>query len=105
MSGPPDVETGTCDTGPAASQRPFLYDDETIAQRLRDADTREQAVFALERTEPIDPALALAAAPALAEVLALDAAQLARRQFEAVSLLLALYPRPTLRTAGCRRVD
>ena len=61
-----------------------------MAELLRDADTRAQALQALERTEEsIEPALALAVAPALAELLGMNAAQLGQGEFDSASLLLA----------------
>jgi hypothetical protein len=57
---------------------------------LRDCDTRPAALDALEgHSVPIDPAVALAAAPVLAELLAKDAADVPREQFDRTGLLLA----------------
>lgn len=64
-------------------------DADTVAERLRDAATREQTLQALEGMEAADLALGLAAAPAIGDLLAMDAAQLGQRQFDRVNLLLA----------------
>ena len=64
---------------------------DTVASLLRDADTRTATLEALEQQEqpPIDRALALAAAPALYEALAMDAAEVGRDDFDRIGLLLA----------------
>ena len=64
---------------------------DTVATLLRDADTRTATLEALEQQEqpPIDRALALAAAPALYEALAMDATEVGRDDFDRIGLLLA----------------
>ena len=64
---------------------------DTVASLLRDGDTRTATLEALEQQEqpPIDRALALAAAPALYEALAMDASEVGRDDFDRIGLLLA----------------
>ena len=64
---------------------------DTVASLLRDADTRTATLEALEQQEaaPIDRAVALAAAPALYEALAMDATEVGRDDFDRIGLLLA----------------
>lgn len=65
-------------------------DAATVAQQLRGADTRATALDALDaHALPIPVDLAVAAAPALGELLALDAAEVDQEQFDRVGLLLA----------------
>ena len=63
----------------------------TVASLLRDGDTRTATLEALEQQEqpPIDRAVALAAAPALFEALAMDASEVGRDDFDRIGLLLA----------------
>ena len=64
---------------------------DTVASLLRDGATRTATLEALEQQEgaPIDRALALAAAPALYEALAMDATEVGRDDFDRIGLLLA----------------
>ena len=64
---------------------------DTVASLLRDGATRTATLEALEQQEgaPIDPAVALAAAPALFEALAMDATEVGRDDFDRIGLLLA----------------
>ena len=64
---------------------------DTVASLLRDGATRTATLEALEQQEgaPIDPAVALAAAPALYEALAMDATEVGRDDFDRIGLLLA----------------
>ena len=64
---------------------------DTVASLLRDGDTRTATLEALEQQEqpPIDRAVALAAAPALYEALAMDASEVGRDDFDRAGLLLA----------------
>jgi hypothetical protein len=69
---------------------PAIPSARAVAGLLRDRDTRAATLKALDtHSVPIDTALSLAAAPALAELLALDAAEVEREQFDCVGLLLA----------------
>ena len=63
---------------------------DTVAFLLRDGDTRAATLEALEQQEaaPIDRAVALAAAPALFEALAMDATEVGRDAFDRIGLLL-----------------
>jgi hypothetical protein len=67
-------------------------DDDTMAaaaERLRDSGTRLAALDVFEcHTAPIPPAAALAAAPALAELLTMDAAEVEHAVFDRTGLLL-----------------
>ena len=61
-----------------------------VAERLRDGSTRLATLSALEgHGVPIQSDAALAAAPALYELLALDAAEVPHELFDRVNLLLA----------------
>ena len=61
-----------------------------VAERLRDGSTRLATLSALEgHGVPIQSDAALAAAPALYELLALDAAEVPRELFDRAGLLLA----------------
>ena len=64
---------------------------DTVASLLRDGATRTATLEALEQQDgaPIDRAVALAAAPALYEALAMDAAEVGRDDFDRIGLLLA----------------
>ena len=64
---------------------------DTVASLLRDGATRTATLEALEQHErtPIGRAVALAAAPALFEALALDATEVGRDAFDRIGLLLA----------------
>ena len=64
---------------------------DTVASLLRDGATRTATLAALEQHEgtPIGRAVALAAAPALFEALALDATEVSRDTFDRIGLLLA----------------
>ena len=64
---------------------------DTVASLLRDGATRTATLEALEQHEgtPIGRAVALAAAPALFEALALDATEVSRDTFDHIGLLLA----------------
>ena len=64
---------------------------DTVASLLRDTATRTATLEALEQHEgtPIGRAVALAAAPALFEALALDATEVGRDDFDRIGLLLA----------------
>ena len=64
---------------------------DTVASLLRDGATRTATLEALEQQEgaPINRAVALAAAPALYEALAMDAAEVGREDFDRIGLLLA----------------
>ena len=64
---------------------------DTVASLLRDGATRTATLEALEQHEgtPIGRAVALAAAPALFEALALDATEVGRDVFDRIGLLLA----------------
>ena len=62
---------------------------DTVAQLLLDADTRPTTLEALEAHDgAIDSAVALAAAPALVELLTASADEVNQAQFECVGLLL-----------------
>ena len=64
---------------------------DTVAQSLRDRATRAAALDALDHGHeagPVARAVSLAAAPALYELLALDAAEVCREEFDRVGLLL-----------------
>ena len=62
---------------------------DTVAQRLHDPDTRVDALESLElQPAPIPTPIAMAAAPALLEVLALDASAVDRATFDRAALLL-----------------
>ena len=64
---------------------------DTVASLLRDGATRTATLEALEQQQgaPIDRAVALAAAPALYEALAMDATEVSRDDFDRRGLLLA----------------
>ena len=64
---------------------------DTVASLLRDGATRTATLEALEQQEgaPIDRAVALAAAPALYEALAMDATEVGRDDFDRIGLLRA----------------
>ena len=63
---------------------------ETVAERLRDRATRSATLAALEsHAAPIPTAVALAAAPALVGLMAMDAAEVARDTYDRAGLLLA----------------
>ena len=66
---------------------------DTVAERLRDRDTRSATLAALENhAAPIPTAVSLAAAPALLTLLglmAMDAAEVERDAFDRAGLLLA----------------
>ena len=64
---------------------------DTVASLLRDGATRTATLEALEQHEgtPVGRAVALAAAPALFEALALDATEVGRDDFDRIGLLLA----------------
>jgi hypothetical protein len=61
---------------------------DTIASLLRDGTTRTATLETLEQ-HPIDRPVALAAAPALFEALAMDATEVGRDDFDRIGLLLA----------------
>ena len=64
---------------------------DTVASLLRDGATRTATLEAFEQHEgaPIDRAVALAAAPALYDVLAMDATEVGREDFDRAGLVLA----------------
>ena len=64
---------------------------DTVASLLRDGATRTATLEALEQHEgtPVGRAVALAAAPALFEALALDATEVDRDAFDRIGLVLA----------------
>ena len=63
---------------------------DAVASLLRDSTTRAATLEALEQHgAPIDRAVALAAAPALFEALAMDATEVGRDDFDRIGLLLA----------------
>ena len=64
---------------------------DTVASLLRDGATRAATLEAFEQHEgtPIDRAVALAAAPALYDVLAMDATEVGREDFDRAGLVLA----------------
>ena len=64
---------------------------DTVASLLRDGATRTATLETLEQQDgaPIDRAVALAAAPALYEALAMDATEVGRDIFDRIGLLLA----------------
>ena len=64
---------------------------DTVASLLRDGATRTATLEALEQHEgtPIGRAVALAAAPALFEALALDSTEVGRDTFDRIGLVLA----------------
>jgi len=62
---------------------------DTVGRLLRDSATRTVTLDAPEVGHPMAAPLALAAAPALAELLSLDAAEVERATFDRVGLLLA----------------
>ena len=65
-------------------------DSTTVAERLRNNATRDAALDALERhAAPIPTAAALAAAPALLNVMSMDAAEVERGAYDRAGLLLA----------------
>ena len=62
---------------------------DTVAERLRDRDTRSATLAALEsHAGPIPTAVSLAAAPALLGLMAMDAAEVKRDAYDRVGLLL-----------------
>ena len=62
---------------------------ETVAERLRDRATRSATLTALEsHAAPIPTAVSLAAAPALVELMAMDAAEVERDAFDRAGLLV-----------------
>ncbi len=62
----------------------------TVAELLRNPDTRNAALSALEaHTTPIELAVSLAAAPALVELMALDASEVEQEQWDRICLLVA----------------
>ena len=62
----------------------------TVAELLRNPDTRNAALSALEaHTTPIDLAVSLAAAPTLLELTALDASEVGQEQWDRICLLVA----------------
>ena len=64
-------------------------DSTTVAERLRNNATRDAALDALERhAAPIPTAAALAAAPALLNVMSMDAAEVERGAYDRAGLLL-----------------
>ena len=69
---------------------PAAVSADTVASLLRGRDTRAATLAALDaHASPIDEAVALAAAPALVELLALDASELGDRSlFDCIGLLL-----------------
>lgn len=104
----PGLPRGHRAGGPIAQQKMF------DVELLRGRDTRPAALDALEgHTVPIDPAVSLAAAPVLAELLAQDAADVPREQFDRIGLLIARLltetsddPSPTFAAAfGCGRLE
>ena len=64
---------------------------DSVASLLRDGATRTATLEAFEQHEgaPIDRAVALAAAPALYDVLAMDATEVGRDDFDRTGLVLA----------------
>ena len=64
---------------------------DTVASLLRDGATRTATLEAFEQHEgaPIDRAVALAAAPALGDVLAMDATEVGHEDFDRAGLVLA----------------
>ena len=63
---------------------------DTVAERLRDRDTRSATLAALEsHAAPIPTAVSLAAAPALLGLMAMDAAEVERDAYDRAGLLLA----------------
>ena len=63
---------------------------ETVAERLRDRVTRSATLTALESyPAPIPTAVSLAAAPALLELMAMDAGEVERDEYERAALQLA----------------
>ncbi len=63
---------------------------DSVSELLRCVDSRPAALEALEALEtPVDPALALASAPALAELLAVEEAAVPAQQFSRIALLLS----------------
>ena len=73
---------------PATSMATQL-DADTVAQLLRDKATRGATLDALETSSPVERTVSLAAAPALTELLALDASEVGPEQCDRVGLLLA----------------
>jgi hypothetical protein len=62
----------------------------TVAELLRNRDTRDATLFALEEhATPIDLAVSLAAGPVLNEIRASDTSQVTREEWDRVCLLLA----------------
>jgi hypothetical protein len=62
---------------------------DTVAERLRDRDTRSATLAALEsHAAPIPTAVSLAAAPALVGLMAMDAAEVERDAYDRAGLLL-----------------
>lgn len=71
------------------SAPPPLVSVDTVASLLRGRDTRAATLAALDAdATPIDPAVALAASPALADLLMLDASEVGQSQFDCIGLLL-----------------
>ena len=63
---------------------------DTVGPLLRDRETRAAALDALDaHAVPIERAVSLGAAPALGELLALDAAEVGPAEFDRIGLLLA----------------
>ena len=63
---------------------------DTVGALLRDSETRAAALAALDaHAVPIERSVSLGAAPALGELLALDAAEVGPAEFDRIGLLLA----------------
>ena len=75
--------TGSVSASPALEAK-------TVAELLRNRDTRDATLSALEEhATPIDLAVSLAAAPVLNEIRASDTSQVTREEWDRVCLLLA----------------
>jgi hypothetical protein len=75
---------------PCGAPNAMVVAADTVAQCLLDSDTRADTLESLElHATPIPTPLAMAAAPALFEMLLLDASALDRGTFDRVALLLA----------------
>eukprot|EP01052_Picozoa_sp_SAG31_P024095 SAG31_NODE_2026_length_6641_cov_3.312290_6_plen_317_part_00 len=86
--GAANVSTSMADEGIATEKKGCTVD--TVGRLLRDSATRTATLDALEVDHLMMAApLALAAAPALAELLSLDAEEVERATFDRVGLLLA----------------
>ena len=82
------LHTAAPDIFEMSTPQPTLAPD-SVATLLRDCETRAATLEALDaHSMPIDAAIALAAAPALTELLAKNISEVSREQFNSIGLLL-----------------